>query len=65
MEHFWLPLPDTKPATIIDADEMHGCKWPVGEHPIMYCNAYAERGKKHLYCTRHLRMSYRHMQVTT
>lgn len=57
------PLPGSEP---VDLEHLTACKWPVGDHPTMFCNLpQAERPKKRptdpvlheVYCPVHDRMS--------
>ncbi|QIG66896.1 hypothetical protein EVB41_066 [Rhizobium phage RHph_TM3_14A] len=60
--HAFEPLPGTKPVPVHEHTD--GCRWPIGEHPTMYCNARV-MGKTARYCTAHSRMSYTPLKVTS
>jgi len=59
MDPHFNALPGTTPVALTEHDEKHGCRWPIGEHPTLYCNAWAEKKMPHQYCSAHMRMSYR------
>lgn len=59
MDPHFNALPGTTPVELIEHDEKHGCRWPIGEHPTLYCNAWTHNKLPHQYCSDHMRMSYR------
>jgi hypothetical protein len=64
MDPHFNALPGTKPVSLVDFNEKSGCRWPIGEHPTLFCNAWTS-DKKPQYCTRHGKMAYRLRGVTT
>lgn len=52
-------LPGSKPVSIVDHNERSGCRWPIGEHPTLYCNNHTDRKVPHQYCDVHHKMTYR------
>lgn len=53
-ESAWLPLPGTTPVAL-EHLEPHRCKWPIGDHPILFCGCAARAGSP--YCDTHAEMS--------
>jgi hypothetical protein len=53
-ESAWLPLPGTAPVAL-EHLEPHRCKWPIGDHPILFCGCAARAGSP--YCDTHAEMS--------
>lgn len=47
------PLPNTFPVPL---HEMTGCKWPVGEHPVLFCNEATGNAVLQVYCEAHQKM---------
>lgn len=53
------PLPDTTPVPIVE--HTNGCRWPIYEHPTLYCNEATVFGKLGcVYCDAHTKISYSH-----
>jgi hypothetical protein len=57
------PLPDTKPVPLMQAT---GCRWPVSDHPYMFCNAIVHHtlptdwnaGRISSFCQHHHKIAY-------
>jgi hypothetical protein len=51
----WEPLPDSNPVIV----EHHkvGCRWPIGDRPVLFCNASVSG--KQVYCPTHQTMGTR------
>lgn len=43
----WAPLPNSEPTPL---EEATGCRWPVGDAPVLFCNQPAGAGP---YCAAH------------
>jgi hypothetical protein len=53
------------PVSLIEAD---GCKWPIGDRDIKYCNNdFADNSPRTVYCTYHAKLAYqpRSIKVNT
>lgn len=52
----WAKLPRApKPVPLADLGK-HGCKWPIGDAPILFCGLHTDTGK---YCPAHSAIAFR------
>lgn len=51
----WLPLPGSTPRSLLEAPSW-GCKWPIGDEPILFCCERREPSDK-AYCAAHHKIS--------
>jgi len=58
MDPAWEALPDTNPVPVHMHRDVDGCRWPIGDHPTLFCNAVTDRGQKQQYCATHSKLSY-------
>ena len=52
----WLPLPESQPVSIVDANAQH-CRWPISEDNHTWCGGHVKHGS--IYCTGHHAIAYR------
>lgn len=50
----WLALPGSRPKSLLDIRD-HMCRWPVGEHPFLFCADPVMEGQS--YCAHHHKLS--------
>jgi len=51
----WRALPGSSPKPMTDL-RPHECRWPLGDHPFLFCAAPATPGVS--YCPEHHKMAY-------